>query len=152
VVVCADGQAHRIDPPSGLAAVLVVPDEGVVTADARAALPEAVPLTDAVYNTAHGALLMLGLACGDFELVARGLRDRLHQPYRAALYPRSAELASRARELGALGATISGAGPSVLFWVRADQAEAVSAALHGESAGWAEVLVAAFEPAGALID
>jgi homoserine kinase len=151
VVVCADGQAHRIDPPSGLAAVLVVPDEGVVTADARAALPEAVPLTDAVYNTAHGALLMLGLACGDFELVARGLRDRLHQPYRAALYPRSAELASRARELGALGATISGAGPSVLFWVRADQAEAVRAALHGESAGWAEVLVAAFEPAGALI-
>jgi homoserine kinase len=151
VVVCADGEAQRIDPPSGLAALLVVPGEGVLTASARAALPQVVPLADAVYNTAHGALLMLGIARGDFELIARGLSDRLHQPYRAALYPRSAELARRATELGALGATISGAGPSVLFWVRDDQAEALSAALRAESAGWAEVLVAAFEPAGAVI-
>ena len=150
VVVCADGEAHRIDPPSGLAAVLVVPGEGVVTARARAALPEAVPLPDAVYNTAHGALLMLGLARGDFDLIARGLHDRLHQPYRASLYPRSAELAARASALGALGATISGAGPSVLFWVEDDRAEALSAALQAESAGWADVLVAAFEPAGAV--
>lgn len=151
VVVWADGEAHRIDPPSGLAAVLVVPGEGVLTARARAALPQAVPLADAVYNTAHGALLMLGLASGDFDLVARGLRDRLHQPYRASLYPRSADLAARASQLGALGATISGAGPSVLFWVEHDRADAVSAVLASESAGWADVLVAAFEPAGALI-
>ena len=151
VVVCADGEAQRIDPPSGLAALLVVPGDGVLTASARAALPQVVPLADAVYNTAHGALLMLGIARGDFELIARGLSDRLHQPYRAALYPRSAELARRATELGALGATISGAGPSVLFWVRDDRAEALSAVLRAESAGWAEVLVAAFEPAGAVI-
>jgi homoserine kinase len=94
---------------------------------------------------------MLGLASGDFDLVARGLRDRLHQPYRASLYPRSAALAARASQLGALGATISGAGPSVLFWVEHDRAEAVSVVLASESAGWADVLVAAFEPAGALI-
>jgi homoserine kinase len=151
VVICADGEAQRIDPPSGLSAVLVVPREGVLTARARAALPQAVPLADAVYNTAHGALLMLGLARGDLELIARGLRDRLHEPYRAALYPRSAELAARAAELGAIGATISGAGPSVLFWVEDARVDAVSAALEVESAGWAEVLVAEFEPAGALV-
>jgi homoserine kinase len=151
VVICADGEAHRIDAPSGLAALLVVPDAGVVTARARAALPEAVPLADAVYNTAHGALLMLGLASGDFELIARGLRDRLHQPYRASLYPRSADLAARAGALGALGATISGAGPSVLFWVEDGRAEALGAALESEAAGWASVIPAAFEAAGARV-
>ena len=49
-------------------------------------------------------------------VVARGLDDRLHQPRRAPLYPRSLELVRRARRLGALGATISGAGPTVLVW------------------------------------
>jgi len=97
VVVCADGEAHRIDPPAELEALLVVPHRAVGTQRARSALPASVPLADAVYNTAHGALLMLGLAGGDDELVARGLGDMLHQPYRAHLYPRSAELLGSAR-------------------------------------------------------
>jgi len=149
VVVCADGRAERLDPPAGLSAVLVVPEAGVVTTAARAALPATVPLADAVYNTAHGALLLLGLVRGDLELVARGLRDRLHQPYRASLYPRSAELAARATELGALGATISGAGPSVLFWVEDARVESVGEALEAEVAGWAAVVEATFQASGA---
>ncbi len=151
VVVCADGRAERLDPPPGLAAVLVVPEAGVVTATARAALPASVPLADAVYNTAHGALLLLGLVRGDLELVARGLRDRLHQPYRASLYPRSAELAARAIELGALGATISGAGPSILFWVEDGRVESVGEALEAEAAGWAEVFTTTFQATGARL-
>jgi homoserine kinase len=151
VVVCADGEAQRIDVPAGLSALLVVPAAGVATAEARAALPGSVPLEDAVYNTAHGALLMLGLARGDFSLIARGLHDRLHEPYRAALYPRSADLAARAADLGALGATISGAGPTILFWVRDEQVEAVRAKLQTESDGWATVLEAPFTPDGARI-
>ena len=59
---------------------------------------------------------MLGLARDDFSLIGRGLSDRLHQDRRAHLYPRSMELVHRAPELGAVGATISGAGPTVLFW------------------------------------
>jgi homoserine kinase len=149
VVVCADGRAERLDPPAGLSAVLVVPEAGVVTAAARAALPASVPLADAVYNTAHGALLLLGLVRGDLELVARGLRDRLHQPYRASLYPRSAELAARAIELGALGATISGAGPSILFWVEDARVESVGEALEAEVAEWAAVIEATFQASGA---
>jgi homoserine kinase len=90
VVVCADGEPHRFEVPDGLEALLVIPHGAVRTEQARAALPAQVPLADAVYNTAHGALLMLGLAGADFELLARGLGDRLHQPYRAHLYPRSA--------------------------------------------------------------
>ncbi len=110
-VVCADGSATRLDPPSGLEAVLVVPSRAVRTAKARAALPPEVPMSEAVFNIGRASLLVLGLARGDLDLVARGLEDRLHQPRRASLYPRSMELVERAAELGALGATISGAGP-----------------------------------------
>ena len=70
---------------------------------ARAALPPEVPMADAVFNVAHAGLLVLGLARGDWDLVARGLDDRLHQPHREHLYPRSMELVRRARSLGALG-------------------------------------------------
>lgn len=149
IVICADDRAHRFAPPPGLDALLVVPHEGVVTARARAALPATVPLADAVFNTARGALLMLGLATGDLELVARGLHDRLHEPYRAFLYPESAKIAHIAPGLGALGATISGAGPSVLVWVAHERTEQVRAALEERVTGWARVLGAAFEDGGA---
>ena len=71
---------------------MVVPGRAVRTAQARAALPSEVPLADAVSNVASVAKLVLGLSRGDLELVAAGLGDRLHQPYRAHLYPRSAEV------------------------------------------------------------
>ena len=148
-VVVADGEAIRFDPPAALEALVVVPGEPVQTSAARAALPDAVPMADAVYNTAHGALLMLGLARGELDLVARGLGDRLHQPYRASLYPRSAALVAEAQAVGALGATISGAGPTVLVWTHVEATSAVYAALRDRSEGWAEVRRAAFEPAGA---
>jgi homoserine kinase len=149
LVVCADGDAARFDPPAGLEAVVVVPHEAVRTKQARAALPPEVPMAEAVFNTAHGALLMLGLAKGDFELIARGLDDRLHQPRREHLYPRSMALVRRAPELGALGATISGAGPTVLVWCRHDATAAVHEALRREADGWADVMRAPFEPRGA---
>ncbi len=147
--ICTEGSVARFDAPAGLEAVLVVPRTPVRTRAARAALPETVPLADAAFNTAHGALLVLGLATGDLDLVSRGLADRLHQPYRAALYPRSADLMGRARELGALGATISGAGPTVLFWCHYEATAAVVEALRGECEGWAQVIRAPFEPTGA---
>ena len=148
-VVCADGRADRFDPPAGLEAVAVVPEEAVVTSEARAALPMQVPLADAVFNTAHGALLMLGLLRGDWDLVSRGLADRLHQSYRAHLYPRSAALVERAPALGALGATISGAGPTVLVWCFYEQTGAVMEALRAEAGEWATLMRLPFEPHGA---
>ena len=151
-VVCADGDATRFDPPTGLEALAVVPEEAVRTRAARAALPAEVPMEEAVFNVAHGALLTLGLARGDWDLLARGLHDRLHQERRAHLFPRSYELAGRARELGALGATISGAGPTVLVWCFYEQTGAVAEALAGEVEGWASVLRASFEPQGAYVE
>jgi homoserine kinase len=150
-VICADGEAIRFDAPTGLEALAVVPEEPVRTRAARAALPAEVPLQDAVFNVAHTALLTLGLARGDWDLVARGLRDRLHEPRRASLFPRSYELALRARELGALGATISGAGPTVLVWCFYEQTGAVVEALRPEIEGWATLLRTPFEPQGAYV-
>jgi homoserine kinase len=149
LVVCDGPNVHRFEPPLGLEAVLVVPGEPVRTEDARAALPATVPMQDAVFNVAHASLLMLGLATGDWDLIAAGLHDRLHQPYRAHLYPRSAGLVERAPGLGALGATISGAGPTVLVWSRYDHTGPLVEALKHEAAGWADVMRANFEPQGA---
>jgi homoserine kinase len=115
-VICAGGTPVRFDPSPGLEGVIAIPPDPVPTEDARAALPAEVPMADAVHNVAHASLLILGLTRGDLSQVGRGLADRLHQTHRAALYPRSIELLERATSLGAVGATISGAGPTVLFW------------------------------------
>ena len=150
-VICADGQAVRFEPPTGLEAIAVVPYEAVRTSEARSALPELVPLEQAVFNVAHGALLTLGLARGDWDLVARGLSDCLHEERRSHLFPRSYELARGARELGALGATISGAGPTVLVWCFYEHTGAVVEALQPEIDGWAALLRAPFEAQGAYV-
>ena len=150
IVICAGGEATRIDVPPGLSAVLAVPREPVRTAKARGVLPATVPLGDAVFNVGAASLLVLGLATGDLDLVARGLGDRLHQPARAPLYPHSMELVGRARSLGALGATISGAGPTVLLWARSEDATAVEAAARAAVAGWADVLAVGFAGGGAV--
>jgi homoserine kinase len=148
-VICDGPQAHRIEIPMGLEAVLVVPHQPVMTTQARAALPDRVPLADAVFNVAQASLLAAGLAAGDWDLIAAGLHDRLHQPHRAHLYPRSAQLLDRAQSIGSLGATISGAGPTVLFWCHYEQTAVVSERLTREAQGWARVIRAPFESQGA---
>jgi homoserine kinase len=148
-VICADSAVTVIEPPAGLEAVAVVPHEPVPTGAARAALPDQVPLADATYNVAHAATLALGLARGDLAEIARGLADRLHQPHRAAIYPRSIELVEAATGLGAIGASISGAGPTVLVWCFWQDTGKVASALEKEAEGWAHVVRAPFSPLGA---
>ena len=151
-VVCGGGGAERIEPPAGLEAILVVPERAVRTAQAREALPTEVLLMDAVSNIAAVSKLVLGLERGDLDLVAQGLGDRLHQPHRVHLYPRSGEIVERvAAEHGALGATISGAGPTVLVWARAGDADRVAAALAADVQDWADVMRVPFEPHGAQV-
>jgi homoserine kinase len=153
-VVCgsdADGApvASRFDPPGGLEAIAVIPPEKVSTRLAREAIPAEIPLTDAIANVSSAAQLVLGLQSADLDLVARGLGDRLHQPRRRHLYPRSMEIVDSATELGALGATISGAGPTVLVWTTWQDAGKVAKALEERCAGWAEVRRLPFTPLGA---
>jgi homoserine kinase len=153
IVVCGeDGGAPvaaRFDSPEGLEAVAVIPAEEVQTERAREAIPAEVPIDDAVANVAAASLLVLGLQVADLNLVARGLCDRIHQPRRRDLYPRSMELVESATELGALGATISGAGPTVLVWTTWQDTGKVVERLEQRADGWAEVHRLPFTPHGA---
>jgi homoserine kinase len=147
-VICTPQSAHCFDPAPGLEGVIAIPPDPVPTHEARAALPATVPIADAVANIASASTLVLGLAKDDFSLIGQGLGDRLHQNRRAHLYPRSMELLARAEALGAVGATISGAGPAVLFWCHWQQTGGVFEALRAEAPD-CDVRRVQFAPAGA---
>jgi homoserine kinase len=142
-------ECARLSPPDGLEGVLVIPGEEVPTEAAREAIPDEVPLADALANVFSAARLVLGLSANDPGLISAGLADRIHQGRRRDLYPRSMELVEGAREIGALGATISGAGPTVLVWTIWQDAGKVSEELERRCAGWAEVRRIPFTPQGA---
>jgi homoserine kinase len=111
----ADGvDAIRFDAPRDLRAVVFVPELRLSTQDMRAALPATVPLKDAVSNLGAVAIGVAGLAIGRYELLSRLTVDRIHEPYRAAVYPQLPLMVDAAREAGALGAFLSGAGSSIL--------------------------------------
>ncbi|HET8975577.1 MAG TPA: homoserine kinase [Solirubrobacterales bacterium] len=153
-VLCsrADGavSATRLDPPQGVEGVVVIPrGEQVPTSEARAAIPAEVAHTDAVANVAAASELVLGIERSDLTLIARGLADRLHQPQRTHLYSRSMELVADAPRLGALGATISGAGPTVLVWSFWQSTGDVVEAVRKWAGDWAEVRRVPFSAMGA---
>jgi homoserine kinase len=111
----ADGvDAIRFDAPGDLQAVLFVPDLRLGTEAMRAVLPASVPLVDAVANLGAVAVGVAGLATGRYELLRRLTVDRLHEPYRAIVYPQLPALVDAARSAGALGACLSGAGSTIL--------------------------------------
>jgi homoserine kinase len=152
-VVCSDVDgavtATRLDPPQGVEAVAVIPHEQVATEDARNAIPERIPVADAVANISAASELVLGIQRSDLTLIGRGLADRLHQPHRAHLYPRSMEIVEEAPRMGAIGATISGAGPTVLVWTFWQSTGGVTHELNRRVGDWAEVKRVPFSPMGA---
>ena len=148
-VLCADGHAERFEPPPGLECLLVVPAQAVRTAKAREALPSRIPVADAVFNIAHASLLVLGLARGDLGLVARGLGDRIHQPRRAHLYPRSWELVQQRARPRRARARRSPAPARPCSCGATSRAPAPSSQRAAEDAeGWAEVCRVPFTPHG----
>ncbi len=118
--IAAHGEAPaaiRFDAPRDLRAVLFIPDLRLSTRAMRAALPESVPLADAVANLQRVALGVAGLATGQPDFLRQLTIDRLHEPYRAAVYPQLPQLVAAARAAGALGACLSGAGSTVIAFV-----------------------------------
>jgi homoserine kinase len=97
--------------------ITVVPAATVSTTLARAGLPAVVPHLDAAFTAGRAALLGAALASGSAELFGEALADRLHEPYRAARAPLLGAVRTRLPD-GALGATLSGSGPSVVVWAR----------------------------------
>lgn len=107
-------EAIRFDAPRDLRAVLFIPELRLPTDEMRAALPDSVPLKDAVANLGAVAVGVAGLATGRYDLLARLTTDRLHEPYRAAVYPQLPRIVAAVRGAGALGACLSGAGSTIL--------------------------------------
>jgi homoserine kinase len=112
----------------GLTTVAFIPEATGATRAARAALPNSVPHTDATFNVSAVAGLALGLKLQDHDLIAAGMHDRLHEPYRARLFPHLDAMKDAGRNAGAIGACLSGAGPTVLSLVPLDLVPAVMAA------------------------
>lgn len=120
-----------IPAPSALRCVVVRPHFEIKTRDARAVLPDAVPMPVAVQQSANLAALVAGCYQEDPELISRALDDVMVEPHRATLIPGFYEVQRAAREAGALGGSLSGAGPSCFAWCwGVDDTEAVSAAMQ----------------------
>lgn len=105
--------ARRVPLDGRLRFVAVVPDRSLATPLARSVLPATVALADAVHNLSRLALLLRGLEDAD-ELLPEAGEDKLHQPYRTALFPESAGLLEALRQGGATVSCWSGAGPSLI--------------------------------------
>jgi homoserine kinase len=143
--VCAawredDGpRVRRLADDMPAAPVVVVPGARTSTVASRSALPEVVSHADAAATAGAALLLGAAVASGDAALLVPALRDRLHEPYRAA----GAPLLDRVRALapaGVLGVTLSGSGPSVIAWADPAAAAEVAAAVRASLGDEAEVL------------
>jgi homoserine kinase len=120
-----DGHVVRVADDLPALPIAVIPETQVSTAESRRALPDAVQREDAVFTVARAALLGASIASGDARLFAASNEDRLHEPYRAATAPVLAQVRADLPD-GALGATLSGSGPTVIVWAERD----ISAALR----------------------
>lgn len=114
----------RVPLPRPLAVALYVPDVPMPTREARQVIPRKLDIQDAVYNLGRVALLVAGLASGEYAALAAGTQDMLHQPPRMRLFPSMAVLFHAALEAGALGVYLSGAGSTVAAFVDGGAAEA----------------------------
>jgi homoserine kinase len=156
VACVTDGgvQAVSLSPPAGVRWVVLVPDVTSATAEARAVLPERVPLADAVFNVQRVALLLAGLHTARADLLRHAMDDRLHQPYRRRLFPWMSEVAAAAREAGALGCVLSGAGPCLLAAVTGAATDVARAMERALAAGGVRGVARTLEvdTAGAVVE
>ena len=122
----------RLNVPQGLFIVLAHPSQRLRTRDARAVLPAVVDRATALYQAAQVGAIVAALASGDIALLGRAIDDRIAEPARAPLIPGFRDAKAAALAAGALGASISGAGPTT-FALAGDiaSAQAVAAAMEG---------------------
>lgn len=110
-------EAVRLDPPLNVHIVAWIPERKLPTSEMRRVLPDAVPRADAVANLTRVAVGVAGLASGRTDVLGLLTQDRLHEPYRAKVYPELPQLIAAARSAGALGACLAGAGSTVVAFV-----------------------------------
>lgn len=141
VALATPARLLRLQAPDWLYCVAVQPELVLETRQARAVLADPYPLAQVVAHSAHLALFLTGLARGDAALIGEGLRDVLVEPRRAPLIPGFAAVKRAALDHRALGASISGGGPSCFAWF--ESRTAAEAAAPDMVAGFATAGVAA---------
>ena len=104
---------HRLHVPKGLYATVVYPHVKVLTKDSRAILSDQISLNQCIKQTGNIAGFIVGMYNSDIELIGRSLKDVIIEPQRAALIPHFYDVKAAALKAGALGCSISGAGPSI---------------------------------------
>lgn len=109
-----DASWTRIPIAPSLHWIVCIPEFELSTHQARTVVPQKTTLSDAICNMAYLSSLVLGLSLNDHQLIGKGLQDTLHQPYRQTLVPGMPEVIQAAIAAGALGAVLSGAGPTLL--------------------------------------
>jgi homoserine kinase len=122
-VCCTDEEGlgvARFDPPADLQAVLAIPDYEVSTEAARKVMPLQIPHSDGVFNTCHATAVLAALLTRDWALLGQAMKDRLHEPYRAALVKGMGACVAAARAAGACAAALSGSGPTIVAFVTDD--------------------------------
>ncbi|WP_323793209.1 homoserine kinase [Nocardioides sp.] len=134
---------------SSLAAIVLIPPDGVETEVARGLLPDEVPHADAASNSGRAALLVAALA-GRPDQLLRGTRDLLHQQFRRPAMPATIDLVDDLRSAG-VPAIVSGAGPTVLAFTGAAGSAAADDILARCPEGWT-ALHLALDPRGVLLD
>ncbi len=127
-------RVKRIPVPAGIRAVIVHPHMFLATATARAILKSSVELSDFVWQTAHLAGFICGCYTSDLDLLRASFEDVIIEPQRQALIPGFQEARRSALQAGALGCSISGAGPSMFAWALEARATDVLAAMRQEFA------------------
>lgn len=103
--------------PAGLKVVLAYPDQRLATRDGRAALPDQIPRSVALFQAAQVGAIVAALANGDLALLGRAIDDRIAEPARSPLLRGFREAKTAALAAGALGCSISGSGPSAFAFV-----------------------------------
>ena len=125
-------RVKQIPVPDGIRAVVVRPHMFLATAQARAILRSSVELADFVWQTAHLAGFISGCYTDDLDLIRVSLEDVVIEPQRQALIPGFHEVRTAAMRAGALGCSISGAGPSMFAWALEGEAPEVLSAMRRE--------------------
>jgi len=120
----------RIPVPPGIKAVIVHPHMQLLTKQARAILNRSVDLSDFVWQTANLAGFISGCYTNDLDMIRASFEDVVIEPQRQALIPGFPEVRRAAMEAGALGCSISGAGPSMFAWAQTAHAAGVLEAMR----------------------
>ncbi len=120
----------QLPVPTEWRAVLFIPDQVSPTDEARALLPNDVPRRHAIFNHSRVGLLVAAFLQGEPKHLEWAMEDRLHQPYRARLFPAMGRLIQSAVAAGAWGSCLSGAGPTILALTAEGRTGAVSTALE----------------------